>query len=43
VGEEVSAQASVTVPVYPLLAVTVTVELVAVPAETAAGVVADNE
>jgi hypothetical protein len=37
VGDEVNAHVSVTVPTYPLLAVTVTVELAEVPGLTAVG------
>jgi hypothetical protein len=42
VGEEVSAQLSVTVPVYPLLPLTVTVDVAGVPAAVGAGLVADS-
>lgn len=41
-GDVVSAQASVTVPAYPVAVVTVTVEVAGDPGATAAGVVADS-
>jgi hypothetical protein len=41
-GEEVSAQVKVTVPVYPLLPLTVTVDVAGAPAAVAAGLVADS-
>lgn len=41
--EEVREQASVTVPAYPSVELTVSVEEADVPAETEAGVVADSE
>ena len=41
-GEEVSAQVKLTIPVYPLLPLTVTVDVAGVPAAVAAGLVADS-